>query len=478
MTSQTADEPITNATDDAATASASQQASVYDNVVLEETIITSAGEMDEMTVAQITRARAVARVPAGRRPTLVQLVLGSILVLTDEVGERIVVEESEIPSTVRTPESVFRPMSEFEQLLGGEQYRRTRYLTIGMASEARKAAGRSFELVDDVTDTAGRTFWRFAGPVWSSTLLSPVRKPVQHWRTRGEDRVQQWINTGMQQEIRSRSVASASLNNLVQESVGDLTNNPDVQVLVQEVIESQSISMVAEILEEIRERFISIDIWVQGIFGKAVPEPVPFRDSFLRSLAKSRPQYEHLPLRTTMAGYPTGFVTRLAAFFIDVLLLLVFYAIASASLSGTLNLFGLTDLVSTFLSSGSLMSEIVLGLLALSSFLVVTSYGVLGWTLAGKTIGDAIMGFQVVDLAGGRMSFWRAVRRMIGVYVSAIPFFLGFIWVLFDKQRRGWMDKIGGTYVVYDWPAQPEEVFLNDRVVKEMAKDGLEVSAR
>jgi uncharacterized RDD family membrane protein YckC len=63
---------------------------------------------------------------------------------------------------------------------------------------------------------------------------------------------------------------------------------------------------------------------------------------------------------------------------------------------------------------------------------------------------------------------------MIGVYVAAIPFFLGFIWVLFSKDRRGWHDMIGGTYMVHDWPAKPDEAFLNEHVAAEIAEDRLE----
>lgn len=412
-------------------------------------------------------------VSAGQRPTLVQFLLGSVLVLTDEMGERIVVAESDVPATTRTPESVFRPVSEFDTLLGGEQYRRTRYLAIGMAGDARKAAVRGLALVDDVTDTAGKVIWRVAGPVWTSNLLTPIRNPVRRWRQRGEDQVQQWIAAGMVQENRSRAVATASLNNLVQESVSDITNNPEVQVLVQEVIQSQSIGIVAQILQEVRERLISMDIWLQGVFGSAMPIVPEFRDSYLRSLRQRRPQYEHVNLRQTMAGYPAGFISRLVAFAIDVAILLFVYAMGSAALSGTLNLFGLTNLISNFLSSGTIAAQITVALIGAASIILVAAYGILAWYLTGETIGNAVVGLQVVDLAGGRPSFWRAVRRMIGVYVAAIPLFLGFIWVLFSKDRRGWHDIIGGTYMVHDWPAAAEEEFLRAQVDEEIANDRL-----
>ena len=38
--------------------------------------------------------------------------------------------------------------------------------------------------------------------------------------------------------------------------------------------------------------------------------------------------------------------------------------------------------------------------------------------------------------------------RLIGFYISGAIFYLGFIWILIDKRRRGWADLIAGTCVV------------------------------
>ena len=32
--------------------------------------------------------------------------------------------------------------------------------------------------------------------------------------------------------------------------------------------------------------------------------------------------------------------------------------------------------------------------------------------------------------------------------ISAMVILLGFVWILIDKKRQGWHDKIAGTYVV------------------------------
>ncbi len=52
---------------------------------------------------------------------------------------------------------------------------------------------------------------------------------------------------------------------------------------------------------------------------------------------------------------------------------------------------------------------------------------------------------------GERITFWPAVRRWLGYFVSAI-LFLGFLWVLVDDKRQGFHDKMAGSVVIYAWP--------------------------
>jgi len=66
-----------------------------------------------------------------------------------------------------------------------------------------------------------------------------------------------------------------------------------------------------------------------------------------------------------------------------------------------------------------------------------------------QTLGRRILGLAVVSQAGEAVSFWRgALRETIGKFLSAIFFFLGYIWVAFDRDKQGWHDKIARTYVV------------------------------
>ncbi|MFZ1038078.1 MAG: RDD family protein [Smithella sp.] len=65
----------------------------------------------------------------------------------------------------------------------------------------------------------------------------------------------------------------------------------------------------------------------------------------------------------------------------------------------------------------------------------------------GRTPGKMLLGLQVVSDDGTSISFGIAFLRAVGYFVSNI-FYLGFIWVAFDKKKQGWHDKIAGTVVI------------------------------
>jgi uncharacterized RDD family membrane protein YckC len=59
-----------------------------------------------------------------------------------------------------------------------------------------------------------------------------------------------------------------------------------------------------------------------------------------------------------------------------------------------------------------------------------------------------IMGLKIVTVDGGKLTIGKAVLRIVGYFVSSIIVYLGFLWVIWDKDKQGWHDKIAGTYVV------------------------------
>lgn len=66
----------------------------------------------------------------------------------------------------------------------------------------------------------------------------------------------------------------------------------------------------------------------------------------------------------------------------------------------------------------------------------------------GQTPGKRVMGVRIVKADGSAFGLVPSILRYVGYFVSAIALGIGYIWILFDKDKQGWHDKIAGTYVV------------------------------
>jgi uncharacterized RDD family membrane protein YckC len=67
----------------------------------------------------------------------------------------------------------------------------------------------------------------------------------------------------------------------------------------------------------------------------------------------------------------------------------------------------------------------------------------------GQTFGKQAMGIRVIDFkTGGPIGYGRAFIRYIGRIVSEIPIFLGYFWMLWDKEKQCWHDKFASDVVV------------------------------
>jgi len=69
---------------------------------------------------------------------------------------------------------------------------------------------------------------------------------------------------------------------------------------------------------------------------------------------------------------------------------------------------------------------------------------------SGQSWGRKAGHIKVIDYAGNPIGFWKAlVRNLIAGSISSI-FYLGFLWIIWDKHHQAWHDKIMKTFVVYD----------------------------
>jgi uncharacterized RDD family membrane protein YckC len=73
------------------------------------------------------------------------------------------------------------------------------------------------------------------------------------------------------------------------------------------------------------------------------------------------------------------------------------------------------------------------------------------WARGGKTPGMRPFRIRVVrDRDGGPVGFGAAILRLIGYAINGMVLYIGFVWILIDKRRRGWHDLIAGTVVIED----------------------------
>jgi uncharacterized RDD family membrane protein YckC len=137
-----------------------------------------------------------------------------------------------------------------------------------------------------------------------------------------------------------------------------------------------------------------------------------------------------------------GFFLRLFAYTIDNIILWFFYIIL---------------LIVVFLLIKSLSIEIDNPTTILNSILVpylVTSmiieifYFTYFHGVTGQTVGKWICSIKVIDENGNLLGFKRAFIRYVGYLIVRLSLYIGFMWIIFDKKKQGWHDKIARSYVI------------------------------
>ena len=143
-----------------------------------------------------------------------------------------------------------------------------------------------------------------------------------------------------------------------------------------------------------------------------------------------------------------GFWRRCVAFLIDktilffISLILFFAGILALSLGfqsydGTFSVETFTKQAGTFAISYYIMTV-----------LLNASYFTYFHGTIGQTLGKKFLGLKVIQSTGEPMTLGIAFLRWVGYLISGLIFYLGFIWIAFDRKKQGWHDKIAGTCVI------------------------------
>jgi len=142
------------------------------------------------------------------------------------------------------------------------------------------------------------------------------------------------------------------------------------------------------------------------------------------------------------SGYYGGFWRRWIAFVVDKTILQIISVIIFYSGSKIVGVdYHLSDLSTEFLYS---LLWSYHGMAIVLSMIYFTYFH--GTT--GQTPGKKIFGLKVIQKRGEPMTPGIAFLRWVGYLISKIFLYLGFIWIAFSREKRGWHDMIAGTCVV------------------------------
>lgn len=163
---------------------------------------------------------------------------------------------------------------------------------------------------------------------------------------------------------------------------------------------------------------------------EAAPEELPV-DPRVASEPGSPPPAEPIPSADIPeAVVPGGFWRRAGALFLDGVILYV--GLIPATILLWLDPLGIAWVALTWVVS-------------IGGFI----FYIVCWARWGATPGKRLMGLRIVrstDL--GKISGWRAAGRYFAYLLATLPLGLGLLWVVFNKERRGWHDMLAGTRVL------------------------------
>jgi uncharacterized RDD family membrane protein YckC len=154
----------------------------------------------------------------------------------------------------------------------------------------------------------------------------------------------------------------------------------------------------------------------------------------------------------TIRVRPAGFISRSIAFISDLVIISLTSTLIIFGLNEILAFFGIKVLLNRWIGNSvdpETINQIIRILVGVITWSYAMLYFAIFWYIIGYTPGKYLVGLKIIRLNGTRLSFWKCILRVLSYYISAILFFMGFFWIIFDQKRQGFHDKIAGTIVIY-----------------------------
>ncbi len=140
-----------------------------------------------------------------------------------------------------------------------------------------------------------------------------------------------------------------------------------------------------------------------------------------------------------------GFFRRAGAFLVDVVMIVLLSALMGvmAYIGYRVGLSAHSRIIS-WNNAAPLMSFLTLAWIGLATTYFVVFHG-----MEGRTIGKWLFGLRVVGAGLTPISYRRALLRWCGaVGLGVASLGLAFLWILWQREKRGWHDFLARTWVI------------------------------
>lgn len=144
-----------------------------------------------------------------------------------------------------------------------------RYAIIGLIFETQERLQSGSKTMGKAVHIMNGLISPIAKPFYSNRMATPLRKRYSRLVLRGQQEIDRWIETGRAEDARGRALAQNALYGSVDRSISYLTTSDEIQDLIQ----SQSVSLAGEVVEEVRERAVSADNFFEGVIRSMLRRP-------------------------------------------------------------------------------------------------------------------------------------------------------------------------------------------------------------
>lgn len=141
-----------------------------------------------------------------------------------------------LPASIdqRGDRSIAAPPDESDETSPG---RTLGYAALGLFYRSMKRARRRATSVSNRLDRLSRIAVAPLQPITDSSLFQPIRKQVDSLAARGQQELDSLMRDGQIGEQRSRQITQKVLNTVVGGVIEDISSNPQIQILIQQQVE-------------------------------------------------------------------------------------------------------------------------------------------------------------------------------------------------------------------------------------------------